>query len=64
MMPDGLDVLAPYLLPILKQLKYLRPAQLAIGTGNKEPALESALQLYISNSHGASKEHHIQVVAV
>jgi O-acetyl-ADP-ribose deacetylase (regulator of RNase III) len=63
MMPDGLDVLSNYLLPILARLEYLRPAQLAIGTGNTEPEPESALQLYIPNSQRRPKVEQAQAVA-
>lgn len=63
MMPDGLDVLSHYILPILGRLEYLRPVQLAVGTGNTEPELENALQLYIPNADRVPKIEEAHAVA-
>jgi O-acetyl-ADP-ribose deacetylase (regulator of RNase III) len=45
-MPAGLEVLASYLLPILRKLSYLKPAMLA-APSQEPPKLESGLQLFV-----------------
>lgn len=64
MMPDGLDVLAPYLMPILKKLSYLAPVKLAVAQGNPAAAMDDALQLRVSGTERKANEEQIQPVAV
>ncbi len=45
-MPGGLDVLSPYLIPLLAQLDYMTPVELSRRKGDATEAIECGLQLY------------------
>ncbi len=45
-MPQGLDVLAPYVLPLLAQLEYMRPVELSAQTKGSSGTTEIGLQLF------------------
>jgi len=46
MMPGGLDILAPYLMPLLERLAYMKPVQLSRRRRDSSQLVEAGLQLY------------------
>jgi O-acetyl-ADP-ribose deacetylase (regulator of RNase III) len=54
MMPSGLDILAPYLLPLLAQLPYMRPVELSRGKNGAADLAEHGLQLYAPPTEGGT----------
>jgi O-acetyl-ADP-ribose deacetylase (regulator of RNase III) len=55
MMPGGLDILAPYLMPLLERLTYMRPVQLSRRKTDSTQVVEAGLQLYAPSM--ASSDH-------
>jgi len=57
MMPAGLDILAPYLIPLLERLEYMTPVELTRRRRNSASLVEPALQLYAPPSDQLDSAH-------
>jgi O-acetyl-ADP-ribose deacetylase (regulator of RNase III) len=53
-MPSGLDILAPYILPVIALLPYMKPVTLSRGTSGSSDIEEPGLQLYAPPITGSS----------
>ncbi|HWW61944.1 MAG TPA: macro domain-containing protein [Thermoanaerobaculia bacterium] len=63
MMPDGLDQFADFLLPLFRQLDYLRPVQLSDSQDASVTAMEYALQLYVNERSADPAERQLQLIS-
>jgi O-acetyl-ADP-ribose deacetylase (regulator of RNase III) len=63
MMPDGLDQLWEYLLPLLSTLPYLKKVRIAMGADDNVSTLEDALQLYVTDTAKSGPEAQLQLIS-
>jgi len=64
MMPGGLDLLADYLIPILRELPFLKTVRLSVPIGGQEPLLEDGLQIYVPEVAAEPKQERVLAVSL
>jgi O-acetyl-ADP-ribose deacetylase (regulator of RNase III) len=61
MMPGGLDVLSPFLMPLLRRLDYMKPVRLSRRRKDSTELVEDGLQLYAPSSEQSADVHSRRV---